>query len=96
MVIRFDVAASDQDELVRLMSHSVGEVLRRQDGFLDGTILPGDDGTHVLNITRWQSRGAMEAVRRDPEAQEIAGKMGAISKPNPTAYSTTHRFPAGE
>jgi heme-degrading monooxygenase HmoA len=71
-------------------------VLRRQAGYLDGMILPSEDGGPVLNVTRWRSREEMEAVRRNPEALEVAGKMGAIATPNPTAYSTTHHFPLHE
>ncbi|CAM4061651.1 antibiotic biosynthesis monooxygenase family protein [Kibdelosporangium persicum] len=93
MVIRFDVAPENQAKLVELMSGSLGEVLSRQDGYIDGMILPSDDGTHVLNCTTWRDMDAVQATRGNPEAKRFAELMGAISKPHPVAYSQRRDFP---
>lgn len=94
-VIRFDVPSENQAELVKLMSSSVGDVLRHRPGYLDGAIFPSDDGTHVLNVRTWRGRDDLAAARDDDAAKEIASRMRALgAQPHPAVYSTKLSFRA--
>jgi heme-degrading monooxygenase HmoA len=95
IVIRFDVPSENQAELVELMSSSLADVLRRRPGYLDGAILPSDDGTHVLNVTMWRGHDDLAAARRDDAAKKIASRMAALgAEPHPAVYSTKPTFRA--
>jgi len=94
MMIRFDVPSDNQAALVAVMSASLRDVLSRQAGYVEGAILPSDDGTHVVNESRWRHLDDINAARHDSGAQEMAKQMsdlGAI--PHPVIYSTRISFP---
>ena len=54
--------AADQDEVVRLLTTGIGEVIAGQPGFLGAAILRSVDSAHVLVHAQWSGPEALEAV----------------------------------
>jgi quinol monooxygenase YgiN len=94
IMIRFDVPSDNQAALVLVMSASLREVLSHQPGYVEGAILPSDDGTHVVHESRWRRRDDIDAARQDSRAQEFAKQMSDLGAvPHPVLYSTRISFP---
>jgi heme-degrading monooxygenase HmoA len=97
IMIRFDVPKENQAALVTVMCASLDEVISRHAGFIDGMVLPGDDGTHVIHLSRWRHRDDIEAPRQDPRAKEFAAQMSGLgATPHPVVYSKSIPFSGGD
>jgi heme-degrading monooxygenase HmoA len=94
IMIRFDVLGDNQAALVEVMSASLRDVLSRQPGYIEGAILPSDDGTHVIHESRWRHLDDIDAARRDSGAQHMAMQMSDLgATPHPVVYKTRIPFP---
>jgi quinol monooxygenase YgiN len=94
IMIRFDVPSGNQAALLTVMSASLRDVLSRQAGYVEGAILPSDDGTHLIHESRWRHRDDIDAARQDSGAQEMAKQMSDLgATPHPVVYSTRITFP---
>jgi quinol monooxygenase YgiN len=83
----FDVDASDQQELVGLLTEGTEEVMRHRPGFVSVSVLASNDGTRVVNFAQWRSHADVKATFADPEAQRYAHRAAELAVATPHVYS---------
>ncbi|TLS43778.1 antibiotic biosynthesis monooxygenase [Streptomyces montanus] len=83
----FDVEASKQQELVRVLNEGTEKVMQNRPGFISVNIFTSFDGTRVVNLAQWRSQDDVKATMADPEAQAFAKKAAELAKPAPSVYA---------
>ena len=76
----FRVAPDRCDELLGVLVAATRDVMRGVPGFVSANFHRALDGTRVTNYAQWASRGAFEAMLRDPAAREHMGRAAAIAE----------------
>ena len=86
----FTVEPSRQQELVELLAITTERVMTRQPGFVSASIHRGLDGTTVANYAQWRSRGAFEAMLRNPDARPHMTRAAALASFDPILCEVAH------
>jgi quinol monooxygenase YgiN len=89
----FTVEPSRQNDLVRELEDATERFMKKVPGFISASIHRSLDGHHVANYGQWESKEAIEAMRRNPDAQTAMKKAAAIGTPDAYLYSvvSVHR-----
>lgn len=79
----FTVDSRDQQQLVEHWQRATEEVIRHLPGFISANVHRSLDGTKVINYAQWESQGAFEAMRHNPEAVAHLRELGQLGTPAP-------------
>jgi heme-degrading monooxygenase HmoA len=79
----FTVDPRDQQQLVEHWQRATEEVIRHLPGFISANVHRSLDGTKVINYAQWESQGAFEAMRHNPEAAAHLRELGQLGTPAP-------------
>ncbi|MCI4325275.1 MAG: antibiotic biosynthesis monooxygenase [Thermoplasmata archaeon] len=83
----FTVEPGRQDDLVRELEDVTEHFMKKAPGFISASIHRGLDGQHVANYGQWESMEALDAMRRNPDAQATMKKAAAIGTPAAYLYT---------
>jgi quinol monooxygenase YgiN len=87
MINVFDVDASQQQELVSVLTEGTERVIKQRPGFVSVNILASTDGTRVVNYAQWRNQDDLKAAMTDPAVQEYARRTAQLAQPSPGVYS---------
>jgi quinol monooxygenase YgiN len=79
----FTVEPAQQKKLVDLLVEATEQTMMHLPGFVSANIHRSYDGRKVINYAQWESQGAFEAMRRDPDAAEHMQAVARLAKFEP-------------
>jgi quinol monooxygenase YgiN len=79
----FTVKPDAQETLVALLVEATERTMRHLPGFVSANIHRSLDGTRVVNYAQWQSRAALEAMRKNPRAASHMQAAAALAEFDP-------------
>lgn len=83
----FDVDASNQQELLDVLTEGARQVMQHRPGFISVNLLASNDGTRVVNYAQWRSLDDVKATIADPDAQAYAQEAAKLALATPHVYS---------
>ncbi|MBD9440061.1 antibiotic biosynthesis monooxygenase family protein [Pseudomonas sp. PDM04] len=78
-IVRFDVPADKQLELIDAIAGEVERWIRHRPGFISSTFHASFDGRHVVNYAQWKSRADFEGFTHDPETKHLQKAIRAVA-----------------
>jgi quinol monooxygenase YgiN len=82
----FTVAPNDQQRLVDLLTTATERTIKHLPGFVSASIHKSTDGTRVVNYAQWHSPGDLDAMLKNPAAQEHIKPIMQIAQADPHLY----------
>ena len=83
----FTAKPGRQQDLAKALAEGTRTFFSRQPGSLSSSVVVGDDGSKVVNISRWRSAKDIAAFRSDPR---FAGYIRTIMEIATTESVTGH------
>jgi quinol monooxygenase YgiN len=90
----FTVNPEQQQELVRLLTAFVEEVVRGMPGFVSANLHRSLDGRRVVNYAQWESAEALRAMLAHPDSRQHLQRISAIGEGDPTLCEVVSVHPA--
>lgn len=78
-IVRFDVPADRQLELIDAIADEVERWVRHRPGFISSTFHASFDGKHVVNYAQWKSKADFEGFTHDPETEHLQKAIKAVA-----------------
>jgi quinol monooxygenase YgiN len=82
----FTVDPKDQQRLVDLLTTATERTIKHLPGFVSASIHQSTDGTRVVNYAQWRSSGDLDAMLKNPAAQEHIRLIMEIAQADPHLY----------
>jgi quinol monooxygenase YgiN len=93
VITTYEVTPGTYLDLLDELQTAFNSFVRKQDGFVGGTIHTNDAQTRIANYTQWQTREQFLAVLRTDEMREWSRKFNALSKSfEPVLYEVHEIF----
>jgi quinol monooxygenase YgiN len=91
----FNVAPTDQDRLLDILTAATQSVVRHAPGFVSAALHRSVDGTKVTMYAQWRSLEDYEQMRSNPEASAYLQQALAMARLDPGMYEVAETFSPG-
>lgn len=88
----FTVEPQNQQRLVEMLIEGARKTIRHAPGFVSVNIHRSLDGVRAVNYAQWRAKADVEAIMKNPQAQEYMKQVGEIAKADSHVYEVIDSF----